>query len=107
MRILNLLAWVVLLGLAVLAVLIANRLGFPGLLLLGVLTWLICSQAALNQDAPTWGAHVFRARMLRGKGHGDAEDAGLPFRFYARCGMAVAAIGGAGSAWQYWRDSGP
>ena len=105
----NLVAWGVLAALALLALVIADRLGFVGLLVLGALTWLICSMARMDQDAPTWGMEVFRARMRDGgspeqRAAGSAEREAFlsPLRFYARCGMVLAAVGAAGFCWQLW-----
>ncbi len=105
----NGLAWLVIVGLIGLALLAADRLGFLGLLLLGLMTWLVCTLVALDEAAPTWGAEVFRSRM---SGSGSPEqraaacaehDAALsPVRFYRWCGIALVAVGAAGLAWQYW-----
>ena len=59
----NAAAWGVIVLLIGAAVLIANRFGFMGLLLLGSATWLVCTRAELDQDAPTWGTEVFKALM--------------------------------------------
>ena len=80
-----------------------------GLLLLGSATWLVCVAAELDQDAPTWGAEVFKARMNERRSP-EQQAAMLeerqafvsPLRFYRRCGMFLAAIGGAGFIWQQW-----
>lgn len=106
----NAVAWIVLLGLAVLAVLIANRLGFAGLFLLGAGTWFVCTIADLDQDAPTYGVETFRRRLNTG---GSAEQRAAaaaerqaavgPLRFYRRCGMALAIVGAAGFTWQQIR----
>ena len=103
------LAWAALLVLAGAALLIVNRLGFLGLGLLGLLTWFVCTMMALNEDVPTWGEHVFRARMTqRARGasrDGPARDSArfVPdVVFYRRCGMGLAAAGAAGFVWQVW-----
>jgi len=90
-------------------VLVANRLGFVGLLILGGATALVCTMAELNEDSPTWGAHVFRARTEGGgsperRAQLDAERQAFmsPRRFYRRCGFALAVIGAIGVAWQAW-----
>lgn len=86
-----------------------NRLGFMGLLLLGSATWLVCIMAELDQDAPTWGTEVFKARL--GARRSPEQHAAMlderrafvsPLRFYRRCGMILAAVGGAGFVWQQW-----
>lgn len=106
----NGLAWLVVFGLIGLAALAVNRLGFLGLLLLGLLTWLVCTLATLNEDTPTWGAEVFRSRMSAHHGSPEQRAAMLaerravlsPPSFYRWCGIALSAIGAAGLAWQYW-----
>ena len=87
-----------------------NRLGFVGLFLLGGLTVLICVLAELDQDAPTWGIEVFKARMSQRRSpeqHADmlAERQAFisPILFYRRCGLVLTAVGAAGFAWQQWR----
>lgn len=91
------------------AVLMTNRLGFMGLLLLGSATWLVCIMAELDQDAPTWGTEVFKARL--GARRSPEQHAAMleerrtfvsPLCFYRRCGMILAAVGGAGFVWQQW-----
>jgi hypothetical protein len=104
MRAGNLLAWAGLLALALGALLVANRLGFVGLTLLGLLTWLVCSQASLSDHAPTWSQAVFHARL---QGSERPEPGTSPYRFYARCGMALTAAGLAGTACQFWLQQGP
>lgn len=49
----NALAWSVVAALIAAAVLVVNRLGFVGLMLLGGATWLVCLRAELDQDVPT------------------------------------------------------
>ena len=105
----NAAAWGVIVLLIGAAVLMVNRLGFLGLLLLGSATWLVCIRAELDQDAPTWGMEVFKARM--GERRSPEQHAAMleerraftsPLRFYRRCGMVLAAIGAAGFIWQQW-----
>ena len=106
-QIANAAAWIVLLGLAVMGALVANRLGFAGLLLLGAATWFVCSIADLDHDGPTYGVEAFRERMKQG---GNAEQRAAaaaerhaaigPLRFYRNCGMALALAGAAGLVWQ-------
>lgn len=105
----NALAWAVVVLLAAGAVLLTNRLGFVGLMLLGGATWLVCLRTAMDQDVPTWGAEVFRARLDgRRWPEQDAATAAeheafmSPLRFYGRCGMALAGIGLGGFVWQQW-----
>ena len=89
-------AWAVLVGLAVLAVLFVNRLGFAGLAVLGLLTLVVCTQVALDQDVPTWGEHVFRERLAPGA----RRTAGPDLRFFRRCGLFLTVVGVAGFVWQ-------
>ena len=105
----NAAAWGVIVLLIGAAVLMANRLGFMGLLLLGSATWLVCVRAELDQDTPTWGTAVFKARM-DGRRSPEQQAAMLeerraftsPLRFYRRCSMVLAAVGAAGFIWQQW-----
>lgn len=103
----NALAWVVVGALAVAALLVANRLGFVGLILLGGSTWLVCTLASLNQEVPTWGVNVFKAGMERPRSpeereaaHAERQAMLSPLRFYGWCGAFLAAVGIAGAAWQ-------
>ena len=105
----NGLAWAVVFGLVGLAALAVNRLGFLGLLLLGLMTWLVCTLAALDEATPTWGVEVFRSRMSvpaspeqRAAARAEHDAVLAPVRFYRRCGIALAAAGAAGLTWQYW-----
>lgn len=103
-------AWVVVFCLIGVAAVVADVLGFFGLMLLGTLVWLICTLANLHQDAPTWGVEVFRARM---SGYGSPEQRAAmleehqafvsPLRFYRWCGIVLLLMGAAGVAWQQWR----
>ncbi len=87
-----------------------NRLGFMGLFLLGGLTVLICNLAELDQDAPTWGTEVFKARMTQRRSpeqraamHAERQALISPMLFYRRCGLVLTAVGATGFAWQQWR----
>ncbi len=105
----NAAAWGLIAVLIGAAALVANRLGFMGLLLLGSATWLACIRAELDQDTPTWGTEMFKARM-DGRRSPEQHAAMLeerrafvsPLRFYRRCGMVLAAAGAAGFIWQQW-----
>ncbi|RKK02868.1 hypothetical protein EBE87_09745 [Pseudoroseomonas wenyumeiae] len=96
--ILNGLGWVVILALVAAALALVRLLGFPGLLILGLLCCLICTRAELSEDVPSWGRQVFAARMARA---GEAPDRAA-FRFYRRCGCVLLLAGLAGTAWQWW-----
>jgi len=105
----NAAAWGVVVLLIAGAVATVNRLGFIGLFLLGCLTFLICILTELDQDAPTWGTEVFKARMNQRRSPEQraamlAERQALisPLIFYRRCGLVLTAIGAAGFAWQQW-----
>jgi hypothetical protein len=104
-KIANAMAWAVLLVLACVAILIADLLGFFGLLILGMLTWMICVQVELGDDTPTASTAVFRARMAPERSPerraGALADRHLrlsPLRFYRWCGIALTVIGAAGFA---------
>ena len=106
----NLLALAVLAGLGAVAVVMTILLGPFGLVILGLLTLLVCSQFTLDEHAPTWGARVFAARMAAGGSPEDraaaaeARRAALaPIRFYRWCGLFLVTVGCAGVAWGYWR----
>ena len=62
----NAVAWAVIFGLIGVAIVVADVLGFMGLLILGAMTCLVCMRAEMDQDVPTWGAEVFRAQMEGG-----------------------------------------
>jgi len=105
----NALAWAVLLVLVGVAVLIADWLGFAGLFILGMLTWVICTQVELGDDTPTASAAVFRARMApersaerRAAVVAERQARLSPLRFYRWCGVALTAIGAVGFVWQRW-----
>ena len=106
---LNLLASVLLLLLFAVAVIVTDRLGFFGLVLLGLLVWFVCLRAAQNDATPTWGVRTFQAQLNPASSPEEraarrAEQAAfvMPLRFYGRCGMALTAIGLAGIAAQHW-----
>ena len=97
MRTLELVAKAVLVGLGVLAVLVVARLGFLGLVLAGVAVILVCTLTTLNDDVPTWGVEVFRARMQRRR----AEQL-MGLAFYRWCGIVLLAVGVLGLALTWW-----
>ncbi|MBP0494934.1 hypothetical protein [Roseomonas indoligenes] len=106
----NTLAWGVLGLLFCASVAMVTVLGFVGLLLLGGLTTLVCVLAELNQDTPTWGIGVFKARMdssgspeQRAAMLADRQTLTSPIRFYRRCGLALVGLGIAGAIFQAWR----
>lgn len=108
-------AWIVFAVIIAVAVVIADALGFLGLLLIGAATWLVCSCAAQDEH-PGWpGPQAFRSdaaitptpRRLASPEERAARDAAWratlnPIHFFGRCGMALTAVGAAGFAWQYW-----
>lgn len=89
------------------AVVMADVLGFMGLLILGSATWLVCARAEMDQDTPTWGTEVFRARLDRTSSP-EQRAAMLderraftsPLRFYRWCGIFLTIVGLAGFVWQ-------
>lgn len=105
----NVIAWGVLIILALLAIGLVAVLGPLGLLLLGLATLLVCTLFSLNEETPTWGTEVFRARMDRPMAPeqraalAEERRAALsPLRFYRWCGIVLAVAGAAGLAWQSW-----
>ena len=103
----NALAWALVLILAAFAILVAYLLGFVGLLILGLLTWLICTDLELGDATPAASVAVFRALMepSRAPEQRAAEQAERrarlsPLPFYRWCGIALTIIGAAGFLWQ-------
>ena len=108
-KILNALSWIAIVGLVILALLIADVLGFAGLICLGLFTALICTTAELDQDVPTGSAVVFRARTQppgspeeRSARAHERHTFTTALRFGKRCGLALLAIGATGFTWQQW-----
>lgn len=106
----NALALLALLGLALAALLAVARLGPLGLVILGLLALFICSQVDLDDDAPTWGPAVFRARMARPVSpeqraaiKAERQAALSPLRFYRICGIVLVVAGAVGFAWEQLR----
>ena len=111
-EIVNAIAWVALCGLIAVAILIADRLGFFGLVILGLFTWLICTHLELDDETPTASVAVFRSRLQpppspeqRAAARDDRWVRLSPLRFYRWCGVALTGIGAAGFAWQHWLSS--
>ena len=103
----NALAWAVLLVLVGVAILIADLLGFAGLFILGLLTWVICTQMELGDDTPTASTAVFRARMAsersperRAAALAERQVRLSPLPFYRWCGIGLTAVGAVGFVWQ-------
>lgn len=101
----NAVAWGIIIALAGLAVVLVAILGPFGLLLLGLFTLLLCTLFTLNEDVPTWGTEVFRARMdhpaspEQRAAMAEERRAYLsPLRFYRWCGIVLIAAGAAGFA---------
>ena len=108
----NAAAWLVIAILIALAILITNRLGFAALFLLGAMTCFVCTRASLDEDAPTWGVHVFKSQMerprspeARASAAADRQALSSPLRFYRWCGILLTAIGALGFTWQLWHRS--
>jgi fatty acid desaturase len=105
----NAVAWALILILAAFAILVAHLLGFVGLLILGLLTWLICTDLELRDATPACSIAVFRALMesSRAPEQSAAEQAERRARlsvlpFYRWCGIALTIIGATGFLWQRW-----
>ena len=106
----NWLAWALFVALFAVAVVVVDRLGFAGLFILGVITWLVCLRAALDNDNPGYGAMRSLLERPRAESspeqrearHSEQQTALVPLRFFGRCGMALTAIGLAGFIWQWW-----
>ncbi len=94
-RWLNLVAWGVLLGVAGLALLFVDRLGFAGLAVVGLLTLVVCTRMTLDADVPTWGEHVFRERLAPGARRGVMPD----LRLFKWGGVLLTVVGVAGFFW--------
>ena len=102
--------WILIIGLICVAGVMVVILGPFGLILLGLMTLFVCTQFSLDEEAPSWGAEVFRARMNRSAS--PEERAALierrranrePLRFYRWYGAVLVAAGVLGFAWQQWR----
>ena len=105
----NAAAWAIIVALICAAIVLADVLGFVGLLILGGATWLVCVRAEMDQDMPAWGTEVFRARMdrtgspeQRAAMFDEARTFTSPLRFFRRCGIFLAVVGLAGFVWQLW-----
>ena len=105
----NVAAWAATLLLLCAAAVLVIRLQFVGLMLLGGMVLLVGTMADLDQNVPTWGTEVFRARMSKRRSPEQAMQAAeehrgftLTLRFFRRCGLVLAGFGLAGFAWQVW-----
>ena len=104
----NSVAWLGIVALVALSLGVVLVLGFPGVLLLGLLTAVTCVRAELSERTPTWGQAVFEA-STRGRRAGEraagaeaARRAISPLRYYRGCGVVLIAAGLLGTAWQIW-----
>lgn len=105
----NGLAWIGIAGLVALSFWLVMVLGFPGILLLGLLTTLVCVRAELSNDVPSWSRGVFESRMRRDPSverraaaeHAAAQDRSV-LRLYRVYGLILIAAGLAGTIWQVW-----
>ncbi|MBI0536631.1 hypothetical protein D9599_13695 [Roseomonas sp. KE2513] len=102
-------AWVGIFALIAASLGVVLVLGFPGVLILGLLTALTCARAELSERTPTWGQAVFEARAARGRSPEEraAADEAVaratsPLRYYRACGLALIVAGLLGTAWQIW-----
>ncbi len=106
----NAIAWVVIAVLIGAAMVVAEIFGAVGLMLLGGMTALVCARAEMDQDVPTWGVAVFKARMSGDKATPEQHAAMAserqalvsPLRFYRWCGLFLVAAGAAIFIWQQW-----
>lgn len=105
----NAIAWIGIITLIAASLWIVQVLGFPGILILGLLTTLICVRADLSEDVPTWGRAVFEARLVRAKSLEEQavvqearEGARSPLLYYRGCGLVLIALGLLGTVWQFW-----
>jgi hypothetical protein len=94
----NGLGWLALALLFGIAVVMVDVLGFVGLIILGAATAMICTRAAIAESRT--GSPPSRPEE-RAALSAEQEASLAPLRFFSRCGLAVAAIGAAGFAWQY------
>lgn len=108
-EIINAVAWAAVLVLAAVAILVAYLLGFFGLVILGLFTWLICTHMQLDDETPTASVALFRARAQptgspeqRATARADRHARLSPVGFYRWCGIALTAIGASGFVWQRW-----
>jgi hypothetical protein len=106
----NAAAWAVLLGLICIAFVLVIIWGPFVLILLGLLTLFVCTSVDLQQDAPTWGTEVFRARTQapgspeqRAAAREEKAQALAPLRFCRWCGVTLIVAGLAGFVWQLMR----
>jgi hypothetical protein len=101
---LNGLAWAGILALVGLALAVVRLLGFPGVLILGLLTTLVCVSADLSRDVPTWSRDMFASRgerrTLEEREAGKQEAASLGY--YRGCGFVLIAAGLVGTVWELW-----
>jgi hypothetical protein len=102
-------AWTIVVALIAAALVFVRALGFPGLLILGLLTTPVCVRAELSEDVPTWSQALFASRGARPStpeeraAEADASKLRLsPLRFGKRLGFILIAAGLLGTAWQIW-----
>ncbi|MDT8330859.1 hypothetical protein RQ831_07320 [Roseomonas gilardii] len=100
------LGWIGVLALIGASLLLVRRLGFPAVLLLGLIASLICVRAELSQDVPGWGRDIFAARWHSRPDASErlaSAEQIAALRFYRNCGFALILAGALGSVWQVWR----
>jgi hypothetical protein len=109
-KVVNAVAWAVVIGLVAVAIVLVNLWGPFGLVILGLLTLLICTQLDLHEHAPTWGIEVFKARASgddspeqRAARSEERRATTSPLRFYRLCGLLLVIAGAIAFAWQQWR----
>lgn len=100
------LGWIGILALIGASLLLVRRLGFPAVLMLGLITSLICVRAELSQDVPGWGRDIFAARWHSRPDLSERQASAkqiATLRFYRNCGFILILAGALGSLWQVWR----
>jgi hypothetical protein len=115
--IVNAFTCVVIIALLAFAFTIANFLGYLGLVVLGLIVAMVCSRAELDEDNPSVRSRAdFDGRRAAEKFYGQAPTAPkqcaaadaerrvftVSRRFVRWCGIALAAIGATGFAWEQW-----
>jgi hypothetical protein len=105
----NVIAWFGVFALIGIGLGVVKALGFPGVLILGLLTTLICVRAELSEAVPTWPVSRMAERASRAlspeerAAQGEARDAAVSLlRYYRNCGIFLVFAGLLGTIWQFW-----
>ena len=100
------LGWIGVFALIGASLLLVRRMGFPAVLLLGLIATLVCVRAELSQDVPGWGRDIFASRWHSRPGASErlaSAEQIATLRFYRNCGFVLILAGALGSVWQVWR----